>query len=169
MLDVLVAQLMAVQSRLVQFPNTYYFHEGDERFELSTAVPYLLRLAEEAGREECSAEVRLHAAVLRKAIDDFSATVGTRFLNLPGASTRGRARSASRAARWWWWGWDATEQTQQLRQDGILGDHGRTSEESVYGQPPSSGAFRVGSRPDAASPIMTRPRLVTYMAREGSD
>jgi hypothetical protein len=41
----------------------------------------------------------------------------------------------------------------ELHQDGVLGDHGRTSEESVFGHPPSSEAFRVGSSPDVVFSI----------------
>jgi len=87
MLRNLTSQLVAVQSDLVHFPISYYFRSSNERFELSAVMPCLLRLAEEGDDEDCSPGVRLRANMLRSAIDDFSATVGSRFLGLRPAST----------------------------------------------------------------------------------
>jgi hypothetical protein len=87
MLSNLTSQLVAVQSDLVHFPISYYFRSSNERFELSAVMPCLLRLAEEGDDENCSPGVRLRAIMLRSAIDDFSATVGSRFLGLRPAST----------------------------------------------------------------------------------
>ncbi|MBV9453600.1 MAG: two pore domain potassium channel family protein [Rubrobacter sp.] len=87
MLSKLTSQLVAVQSDLVHFPISYYFRSGNERFELSAVMPCLLRLAGEGDDEDCSPGIRLRANMLRNAIDDFSATVGSRFLGLRPAST----------------------------------------------------------------------------------
>jgi hypothetical protein len=87
MLSNLTSQLVAVQSDLIHFPISYYFRSSNERFELSAVMPCLLRLAEEGDDEDCSPGVRLRANMLRSAIDDFSATVGSRFLGLRPAST----------------------------------------------------------------------------------
>jgi hypothetical protein len=49
-------------------------------------MPWLLRLAQEGNGADCAPGVRLRASMLRGAIEDFSATVGTHFLDLPSAS-----------------------------------------------------------------------------------
>ena len=87
MLGSITTQLIAVQTDLVHFPISYYFRSSNERFELSAAMPYLLRLAQEGDGEDCAPGVRLRASMLEGAIEDFSATIGTRFLDLPSASS----------------------------------------------------------------------------------
>src|SRR5215204_3216425 len=72
---------------LVHFPISYYFRSSHERFELPSVMPCLLHLAKEGTSEDCSSGVRMRANMLRSAIDDFSATVGARFLDLPSAPT----------------------------------------------------------------------------------
>lgn len=83
----LTSRLIAVQTDLIHFPISYYFRSSYERFELSTVMPYLLRLAREGESEDLAPGVRIRASMLRGAIDDFSATVGSRFLSLPSSST----------------------------------------------------------------------------------
>jgi hypothetical protein len=83
----LTSQLVAVQTDLIHFPISYYFRSSHERFELSSAMPYLLRLAESSDSVDCVPGVRMRANMLCSAIDDFSATVGERFLDLPTAPT----------------------------------------------------------------------------------
>jgi hypothetical protein len=83
----LTTQLVTVQGDLVQFPITYYFHSGDERYALPAVMPYLVRLAESADREDCAPEVRLRAAVLGAAIDDFTTIVASHFLELSSSPT----------------------------------------------------------------------------------
>lgn len=87
MLSGLTSQLVAVQSDLIHFPISYYFRSSKERFELSAAMPCLLRLAEEASNADCAPGVRMRASMLGIAIDDFAATLGSRFLDLPSAPT----------------------------------------------------------------------------------
>lgn len=87
MLGSLTTQLIAVQTDLVHFPISYYFCSSNERFELSVAMPCLLRLAQEGDGADCAPGVRLRASMLRGAIEDFSATIGARFLDLPSASS----------------------------------------------------------------------------------
>jgi hypothetical protein len=81
----LTSQLIGVRSDVSQFPITYYFRVDDERFALSAAMPYLARLAEMGSGADCPPAVRLQAAALRVAIDDFSALVGSRLLDLSSA------------------------------------------------------------------------------------
>ena len=87
MLGSLTTQLIAVQTDLIHFPISYYFRSSNERFELSAAMPYLLRVAQEGDSADCAPGVRMRASMLRGAIEDFSDTVGARFLDLPSASS----------------------------------------------------------------------------------
>ena len=87
MLGSLTTQLIAVQTDLIHFPISYYFRSSNERFELSAAMPYLLRVAQEGDGADCAPGVRMRASMLRGAIEDFSDTVGARFLDLPSASS----------------------------------------------------------------------------------
>ena len=89
MLGNLTSQLVAVQTDLVHFPISYYFRSSHERFELPSAMPYLLCLAESSDSADCAPSVRMRANMLHSTIDDFSGTVGERFLDLPSASTEG--------------------------------------------------------------------------------
>ena len=86
MLGSLTTQLIAVQTDLVHFPISYYFRSSKERFELSATMPSLLHLAQEGDSADCAPGVRMRARMLHGAIDDFSATIGERFLDLPSAS-----------------------------------------------------------------------------------
>jgi hypothetical protein len=90
----LTSQLVAVQTDLIHFPISYYFRSSHERFELSSAMPYLLRLAESGNRADGAPGVRMHANMLRSAIDNFSATVRERFLDLPPSASTKRVLAA---------------------------------------------------------------------------
>lgn len=86
LLGSLTTQLIAVQTDLIHFPISYYFRSSKERFELSATMPSLLRLAQEGDSSVCGPGVRMRASMLRGAIEDFSDTIGARFLDLPSAS-----------------------------------------------------------------------------------
>ena len=79
MLGSITTQLIVVQTDLIHFPISYYFRSSNERFELSAAMPWLLRLAQEDDGADCAPGVRLRASMLRGAIEGFSATIGERF------------------------------------------------------------------------------------------
>ena len=79
----LTARLVAVQGDLAQFPVTYYFHTGDERAALPATMRDLLHLAESAASPDCPPAVRLQGTMLERAIQDFVAEIGPRFLDLP--------------------------------------------------------------------------------------
>jgi hypothetical protein len=87
MLGSLTTQLIAVQTDLVHFPISYYFRSSKERFELSATMPCLLHLAQEGDSADCAPGVRMRARMLRGAIQDFSDTIGARFLDLPSTSS----------------------------------------------------------------------------------
>jgi len=75
----LTSRLVAVERDLVNFPASYYFAESDERFSLAAAMPYLKRLAEQGREPSAPSSIRLRAAMLRDAVDDFAATTASRF------------------------------------------------------------------------------------------
>ena len=50
-------------------------------------MPYFVRLAESAGREDQAQQVRFRARMLHDAIDDFSTTVASYFLDLSSSPT----------------------------------------------------------------------------------
>jgi hypothetical protein len=75
----LSSRLVAVERDLVNFPVTYYFAEQDARFSLGIAMPYLVALVEHGRDPGVPARLRVRAAVLSDAIDDFAATISTRF------------------------------------------------------------------------------------------
>ncbi len=84
MLRDLTSRVVSIEGDLVQFPVTYYFHNEDEQASLPSVMPYLLSLAERAIVADYPFEVRLRAAMLRNAIEDFSATLTSqKFLELP--------------------------------------------------------------------------------------
>ena len=87
MLGSLTTQLIAVQTDLIHFPISYYFRSSKERFELSATMPCLLHLAQEGDSSGCAPGIRMRASMLRGAIEDFSDTIGARFLDLPSASS----------------------------------------------------------------------------------
>jgi hypothetical protein len=79
----LTSQLISVETDLVQFPVTYYFHNSTERFSLPVAMPQLLRLAQKYESENRPLEVRLGARELYEVVEDFTTTLASRtFLGL---------------------------------------------------------------------------------------
>jgi hypothetical protein len=80
--DDLAVRLVAVRAEFLRFPITYYYGSSDARFSLPAVLPYLIWLAEEGSRESCPEETKFYAAVLRRAIEHFSATVASRFLGV---------------------------------------------------------------------------------------
>jgi hypothetical protein len=81
----LTAQLVSVQSDVVQFPITYYFHNTEEKFFLPLAMPYLVRLAEQGNAADHAPQVLRRAAMLGEAVEDFSTTIASGFLGMPPA------------------------------------------------------------------------------------
>lgn len=95
----LASRLIAVERDLVKFPIAYYFAETDRRFALSTALPHLVALAERGAGAGNPDEVRLRAAMVLEAIEDFAQTVGERFLPVSGPSTDDTLRAFARDHR----------------------------------------------------------------------
>jgi hypothetical protein len=79
-LSTLTDELVSIRGDMLQFPITYYFHEGEQASAMPAALPQVLNLARRASRSECPAEVRLQAACLHGALDDLAETLATQFL-----------------------------------------------------------------------------------------
>ena len=92
----LTSRLVAVERDLTALPIAYFFAELDDRFSLPVAMPYLLDLAARGASPEFAPGVRLRAAMLTEAIDDFAATTAARSGSVDGGDTvailRGYAR-----------------------------------------------------------------------------
>ena len=83
----MTSKLVAARRDILHFPIAYYFHTRDPRYALSTTLPGLLSVAEECSGEGNAASVRLEAARLRLAIDDFMAAIDDEFLGGRSSST----------------------------------------------------------------------------------
>jgi hypothetical protein len=95
-LSELTSRLVAVERDLTAWPIAYYFAEEDERFSLPVAMPYLLDLAARGAAPELAPGVRLRAAMLSDAIDDFAATTAARSRSVTGCDTVAILRSYAR-------------------------------------------------------------------------
>lgn len=83
----LTSRLVAVERDLTALPIAYFFAERDDRFSLPVAMPYLLDLAARGSAPGLASGVRLRAAMLCEAIDDFAATTAARPGSVEGADT----------------------------------------------------------------------------------
>ncbi|HMI82283.1 MAG TPA: potassium channel family protein [Solirubrobacterales bacterium] len=79
-------QLIRTRRDLIHFPITHYFRTEDEERALAGLLPFLRDLAEEAGGEDRPHSLRVRAAVLQMAMDDFAETLRSR-LRMPGDTT----------------------------------------------------------------------------------
>jgi hypothetical protein len=70
----LTSRIVAVERDMAALPVAYYFTEADDRFSLAAAMPALLDLAERGTDDALPARVRLRAAMLLEAIEDFAGT-----------------------------------------------------------------------------------------------
>jgi hypothetical protein len=95
-LSELTSRLVAVERDLTAWPIAYYFAEADERFSLPVAMRYLLDLAARGAAPELTPGVRLRAAMLSDAIDDFAATTAARSSSVDGGDTVAILRSYAR-------------------------------------------------------------------------
>ena len=86
-LSELTSRLVAVERDVTALPIAYFFAEADERFSLPVAMPYLLDLAARGGDPDLASGVRLRAAMLSEAIDDFAATTAARPGSVDGGDT----------------------------------------------------------------------------------
>ncbi|TMR15668.1 two pore domain potassium channel family protein [Nonomuraea turkmeniaca] len=76
-----------VQTRvdLVQYAESYYFHEGDDDASLAAMIGYAVDLAE-CGQASSRDDVRLSATTLVHALDDLAVILDQRFLHVGGTT-----------------------------------------------------------------------------------
>lgn len=86
MLASFTEQLIATRRDLIHFPIIHYFRSEDDQRALSALLPFLASLVEEASEESRPHALRVRAAMLRMAIDDFARTLRVRLL-IPGETT----------------------------------------------------------------------------------
>ena len=87
-------RVVEVERDLDAYPITLYFAELDPRFSLASALPVLSSLLDRLEETELRAAARLHAAVLREALDDLGDTIGA----FPGFGGLGRREALARYA-----------------------------------------------------------------------
>ncbi|MGW9070922.1 potassium channel family protein [Streptomyces yangpuensis] len=89
--DSLAAGISVLAVDLMQYAESYYFYDGDDRTSLARHVGYLWDLADQAA-DARHADVKLAAAVLRAALQDLADILDQRFLH-----TRGTPREVFNA------------------------------------------------------------------------
>jgi len=82
-LDGLAADVARVSVDLLQYTESYYFHDGFGNTSLARAIGYATDLAEQADHAH-HADVRASAAVLATALEDLAAILDQRFLHTGG-------------------------------------------------------------------------------------
>ncbi|MFF8268472.1 potassium channel family protein [Streptomyces sp. NPDC016562] len=83
MLDGLAAQFSVVAVDFLQYAESYYFHDVDDRTSLAHQIDYALDIADQAA-EARHPDTRLGAAVLRTALEDLADILDQRFLHTDG-------------------------------------------------------------------------------------
>ncbi|UUN30576.1 potassium channel family protein [Streptomyces sp. FIT100] len=88
-LESLAAEVARISVDFLQYPESYYFHEGEDRTSLAARVRYVADLADLAdladrGDGARHADVRLAAALLTTALADLAAILDQRFLHSGG-------------------------------------------------------------------------------------
>ncbi|MFE3323967.1 potassium channel family protein [Streptomyces sp. NPDC059176] len=83
-LDDLGNRLAGISVDLLQYAESYYFHEGQDQTSLAANIAYAMELADR-GRSARNAEVRLAAALLTTALADLATVLDERFLHSGGA------------------------------------------------------------------------------------
>ncbi|MEU8523353.1 ion channel [Streptomyces sp. NBC_01216] len=83
----LATDIAGVSVDLLQYAESYYFHDGDDATSLACRIGYAADLADQAAGAR-RPEVRLSASVLRAALDDLAAILDERFLRTDGPPAR---------------------------------------------------------------------------------
>ncbi|WP_412074750.1 potassium channel family protein [Streptomyces xanthophaeus] len=82
-LDSLAAGISVISVDFMQYAESYYFYDGDDRTSLARHLPYADNLADQAAGAR-HPDVRLAAAVLRAALEDLAIILDQRFLHTEG-------------------------------------------------------------------------------------
>jgi hypothetical protein len=73
---------------MVQFPISYYFYIGEPQTALAGILPYIAELASRAGDVPNQPGMKMAAAVLGGAVEDFAAPMAEIFLDMPNDDCR---------------------------------------------------------------------------------
>ncbi|WP_338498641.1 potassium channel family protein [Streptomyces sp. SJL17-4] len=84
-LDSVASELCVVSIDFMQYPESYYFYDGDDRASLAEQIGYAAQLAEHAAKAR-HRDVGLASEVLRAAMDDLAAILDERFLRTEGST-----------------------------------------------------------------------------------
>lgn len=84
-LDSLATGISVISVDLMQYAESYYFYDGDDRTSLALHITYADNLADQAAGARHS-DVRLAAAVLRAALEDLALILDRRFLHTGGTT-----------------------------------------------------------------------------------
>lgn len=84
MLDGLATALSVTAVDFLQYAESYYFRDGEDRTSLARQIGYALRIADQAS-DATHPDVRLAAAVLRMALEDLADVLDERFLHTHGS------------------------------------------------------------------------------------
>ncbi|MFE9634043.1 potassium channel family protein [Streptomyces sp. NPDC006463] len=84
MLDSLAAQFSVVAVDFLQYAESYYFHDVDDRTSLAHQIGYALDIADQAAGAH-HPDARLAAAVLHTALEDLADILDQRFLHTHGS------------------------------------------------------------------------------------
>lgn len=82
-LDRIASDIAGISVDFMQYGESYYFHDGEDRTSLAVMVHYADELARR-GSDARSEEVRFTAAVLRHALQDLAVILDQRFLHVRG-------------------------------------------------------------------------------------
>jgi hypothetical protein len=86
MLASFTEQLIVARRDLIHFPIVHYFRTEDEQRALSGLLPFLASLVTEASEDRRPHALKVRAAMLKMALDDFAETLRVR-LRMPGETT----------------------------------------------------------------------------------
>ncbi|WP_153182601.1 potassium channel family protein, partial [Streptomyces sp. E2N166] len=84
LLQSLATEVVRVRLDFTQYPESYYFHDGEDQTSLAAMACYATDLADQ-GKTAKRAEVQLAAAMLSSALKDLAAVLDQRFLRTGGS------------------------------------------------------------------------------------
>ncbi|MET9730239.1 potassium channel family protein [Streptomyces sp. NPDC006458] len=87
LLDALATAISVSSVDFMQYPESYYFYDGDDNTSLPVQLAHAAELAEQAGRAS-HPDVRLAGAILKTALDDLAVILDDRFLHTRAGTDR---------------------------------------------------------------------------------
>ena len=81
LLSDLAADVLRIRVDFVHFPVIYYFHADTEDASLAQSLIQMTELAERASHDQCPEQIRLAAAILRRAIAQTAVVLTKKFVD----------------------------------------------------------------------------------------